>query len=66
MLIVYSDSQEKEITLSSSLTLFPKESIELIEFGGFFVGLLTPLLSARDQLRINRVYLLFYLFAYFF
>jgi len=34
--MVYSCHQEQKKTLSSSLTLFPKESIEPNEFGGFF------------------------------
>ncbi len=37
MLIVYSNNQEQKKTLSSSLTLFLKESIELNELGGFFI-----------------------------
>jgi hypothetical protein len=47
-------------------TLFCKESIELIEFGGFFVEvntLKTPL-PAKGHFRVNRVFLPPHLFAY--
>jgi hypothetical protein len=69
MLIVYSNSQQKKITLTLlSSTFFPKESTELIELGGFFVkvNILTPPLSAKGHFKVNRVYLLPYLFAYCF
>jgi hypothetical protein len=47
-------------------TLFRKESIELIEFGGFFVEVntLTTPLSAKGNFRVNQVFLLPHLFAY--
>ena len=38
MLIVYSNILRIEKTLSSSLTLFPQKSIELVELDGFFIG----------------------------
>jgi hypothetical protein len=67
MLIVYSNSQQKKITLVLlSSTFFPKESIGLNELGGFFfkANILTPLLRAKGHYKINRFHLLSHLFAY--